>query len=340
VHRRRSRPARRALLLLACALALAASPDGAGRLPSAAPAAAPRYLPLAPGQASLERAPPTPLQQNTERLIARLDRLTWVAYAPTGFDPRRGCPAGFPDEGSVRADLQTLRAHGFSGLITFASDCTLDEVPRIAAEVGFSGVVMGLFMLTPALAEEEIASAIAAAGHVDGYGMGNEGLTTCGGGSYDEAALVANAVRLRAATQKPVTTSEQIEDYLNGGACGRFLGAFGDWAFPIAHPFNNGIRQPAAGVGFTEGRFNEVVAAVPRYVFLKETGWPTGPASVDGASEANQAAYFRQLATRPVRYARFEAFDQPWKSGPAWEPVFGLFRADRSPRPLCASGCP
>jgi exo-beta-1,3-glucanase (GH17 family) len=261
----------------------------------------------------------------------KLRTLTWLAYAPTNFDPTRGCPAGFPDAASIRADLEQAHALGFTGLITFAADCTLGQVPGIAREVGFEGVIMGLFLFSEALRTEEMQNAIAAADDTDGYGVGNEGLIGCGGTLYTPERLVETMEELRAATGKPVTTSEQIEDYLGGGCLNGFLLANGDWLFPITHPFNNGIRDPAAGAEFTEDRFAQLSNLTSKSVFFKETGWPTG--GDPAATEENQEAYFTRLRGGPVRYAYFEAFDQPWKPvDPPWERFWGLFRSDRSPK--------
>ena len=257
----------------------------------------------------------------------RLESLVWIAYAPTGFDPDRGI---FPPEVSIRADLQRLLDHGFDGVVTFASDRTLAAVLAIAREVGFRGVVMGLFMFNEAQRAEEVSNAIAAAEHVDGYGVGNEGLIGCGGTLYSPEVLLTTMDELRTATGRPVTTSEQIEDYLGGGCLDEFLLRNGDWLFPIVHPFNNGIRSPAAGVDFTVDRFDQLTDLTNLPVLFKEVAWPS--CGDPAATEQNQERYFVSLRQTMVRFAYFEAFDQPFKqSFPLpWEPCWGVFRSDRS----------
>ena len=266
---------------------------------------------------------PSPL----DSLLAKLDSLDWVAYAPTNFNPLL---QQFPPEESIRADLEALHDLGFEGVITFGADGTLGAIPRIAAEVGLDGVMMGLFMSNDAQREEEIINAKAAAEFVDGYAVGNEGLIGCGGSLYTEETLVATMDELRGATRKPVTTSEQVEDYLDG--CADFLLATGDWLFPIVHPFNNGERIPEAGADSTEERLARLDELTEKFVFAKETGWPT--MGDQAATEENQEAYFNALKGRSAKYGYFEAFDQPWKDTQvfAWEPHWGLFRDDRSPK--------
>lgn len=272
------------------------------------------------------------LEYNLALLEGKLKSLAWLAYAPTNFDPTRGCPHGFPPEEGIRADLELAYSHGFRGLITFAADCTLEAIPRVARELGFHGVIMGLFLFNDVLRREEIENARRAAEHVDGYGIGNEGLIGCGGTLYTSEMLLEIMEEIRGATQKPVTTSEQIEDYLDGGCLEGYLLANGDWLFPITHPFNNGIADPQAGVDFTEARFERLSSITNKTVFFKETGWPTG--GHPAATEENQETYFVLLKGGPARYAYFEGFDQPWKpTDPLpWERSWGLFRPDRTPK--------
>jgi glucan 1,3-beta-glucosidase len=267
----------------------------------------------------------------------KLATLRWLAYAPTGFDPRLGCPGGYPGEKDIREDLEVAQRHGFDGLITFASDCSLAAIPRLAVEVGFRGVIMGLFLFDQAGREAELSNAVAARAHVDGYGVGNEGLIGCGGTLYDRSVLVATMAALRAATGRPVTTSEQIEDYLDGGCLDGFLLETGDWLFPITHPFNNGIRDPEAGASFTAERYRRLDALTAKPILFKETGWPT--AGDPAANEANQETYFLAVEARAVRFAYFEGFDQPFKEsfGGPWEPFWGLFRQDRSAKQFIAA---
>ena len=254
--------------------------------------------------------------------------LRWLAFAPTNFNPNLGI---FPSIATIQADLEVAFSHGFDAIITFASDGTLMEIPRIAREVGFRGVHMGLFMFDEAQRSIEITNAKAAAQFVDGYLVGNEGLIGCGGSFYSADTLLATMEDLRATTGKPVTTSEQIEDYLNGGGClGGFLRTKGDWLAPIIHPFNNGKRDPATGVAFTVDRLQTLDGLTEKPVCAKETGWPTG--GDPAATEENQESYFVQLKLEAVCYAYFEYADLPWKQGSPWERFWGLFNEDRTPK--------
>jgi hypothetical protein len=51
----------------------------------------------------------------------------------------------------------------------------------------------------------------------------------------------------------------------------------------------------------------------------------------------DQRAYFESLGRTDARFVYFEAFDQPWRTEPAVEPHWGLFRADRTPKAFAAA---
>jgi len=272
-------------------------------------------------------------------LEPKLTSEKWVLYAPSGFDPTLGCPAGFPDQSVMEADLENLHDAGFTGVITSGFDCELKHVARIAREVGFSSVIVGLFLFNDALRIEEVANVITECEHIDGVGVGNEGLLGCGGTRYSAQTLLETMLEVRDATGKPVASSEQIEDYIDGGGClGGLLHERTDWAFPITHPFNNGITDPLDGAAFTVARHAQLEAITDRPILHKETGWPT--AMAPGATEANQEAYFVALAQTSVPFTYFEHIDLAFKDSPPHEAFWGLWRADGTPKPFIAGNAP
>jgi len=250
----------------------------------------------------------------------------WVCYAPTNFNPNIG---DYPDESEIIADLEVLNDYIFTGIATYGSEYTLGDIPRLADEVGgFDVFIMGIFYFNEeTLWEEEIPNALAAAEYVDAYCIGNEGLSERY--TIEQLEYVMDYVATQ--TGLPVTTAEQIEDYLAGDETADWLLSHGDWLFPIIHPVNNGIYDPAAGVAWTEDRYNQILAlADGKLVFVRETGWPTDGA--DWATEENQMDYFVLLAETDVFFSYFEAFDQPWKTWQPWEPYWGLFDRYRNPK--------
>jgi|GEM_PF-2029553 len=256
---------------------------------------------------------------------------TWICYAPTHFNPNEGL---YPLESEITADLEVLNNYVFTGIATYGSEYSLGDIPRIADEVGgFDVFIMGIFYFNEEILwEEEIPNALAAAagGYVDAFCVGNEGLSE----RYTMEQLEYVMDYVADETGLPVTTAEQIEDYLAGDEIADWLLTHGDWLFPIIHPVNNGIYEPWAGAAWTEDRYDQILAlADGKLVFVRETGWPTD--GEEWATEENQMEYFRFVAVPDLFFSYFEAFDQDWKTGddwPSYEPYFGLFDKDRHPK--------
>src|SRR3989344_4797 len=244
----------------------------------------------------------------------------WMAYAPTNFNP---VTHQYPDEASLRTDLETLVRINTRGIVTYGSENSLGQVPRIAKEVGIQKVVMGIW---DPFNQEELNNALQAPAYVDGYCVGNEGLNS----RYTLGALETAITILRAQTNKPVTTTEVIENYNNPQMLD-----IGDWVFPNAHPYWHGIREPSAAVQWTVEQHNSLAGQTPLMVVLKEVGLPSE--GEQGLSPENQNTYYRELETRLLnsphtKTVHFEAFDQPWKNNPPVEPYWGFFTSERTPK--------
>jgi len=98
--------------------------------------------------------------------------IVWVAYSPPKGDPSRGVE---PTTESIREDLVTLKAAGFTGLVTYGSSGVLGrELPEVAKATGFKGVIVGIWDPSNPY---EIAAAKKAAQFpiVLGFCVGNEG---------------------------------------------------------------------------------------------------------------------------------------------------------------------
>jgi exo-beta-1,3-glucanase (GH17 family) len=250
-----------------------------------------------------------------------LNALCWIAYAPTNFNPDQGI---YPSEQSIRLDLQTLRAAGFNGLVTYGSDNVLGGiVPQVAQELGFQGMIMGIWSPTNT---EELNNAVAAANYhvIVGYVVGNEGL----GIRYDIHSLNAAMQYIRHYTGRPVTTTEEWGDYQTNAA----LLTIGDWVYPNVHPYYGGVLDPTQAVHWTVGIYNALRSLTYLPLVFKEVGLPSDGDVGNVLSEAGQADYYSQLQATSVQFAFFEAFNQPWKLWTPVEPYWGIFGSDRTPK--------
>jgi exo-beta-1,3-glucanase (GH17 family) len=290
-------------------------------------------------------ATPSP-QSSPTALVDLLTGLCWVAYSPTHFDPTT-TPIRWPLEEDIREDFRVLRKAGFNGLVTYGSNYAnqdapgqMLDIPRLAQEAGFKGVIVGVWDPTD---ENELWAAEQASRYpvVTGYSVGNEGL----GVRYDLNTLVSVVERLRRTTGKPVSTTEEVHDYYENSP----LWTISDWIFPNAHPYFAGYRDPEEAVAWTERVFRTLHSVSTKPLIFKEVGLPSG-GDLD-LSESRQAQYYQLLRKTNVTYVIFEAFDAPWKHlsrpkpdgtypWPDPEPHWGIFTSERVPKEAAANICP
>jgi exo-beta-1,3-glucanase (GH17 family) len=253
-----------------------------------------------------------------------MSSIKWVAYSPTNADPNKDIEAT-PE--SIKQDLAVLRQAGFTGLVTYsASGIVGQELPQLAQEQGFEGLIVGIWDPTN---QDELAAAKAVSQNpiVLGYCVGNEGLHK----RYEMSTLTAVIEELKVATGKHITTTEEIDDYTDEA-----LLAIGDWIFPNAHPYFHSQLDPAMAVRWTIAAYEDIARRAGRFVIFKEVGLPTTGDTQGQLSEENQKQYYQELAETDVKFVYFEAFDQTWKTTLPIEPYWGIFRADRTPKLLAS----
>ncbi len=254
----------------------------------------------------------------------KLSSLCWVTYAPTHFNPREGV---YPSDYDIKEDLTVLNKAGFNGIVTFGSEKSLRKVPEIAKEVGFKGVIMGIWDIN---SREEIENAIKAKAFVDGYCVGHMGLNK----NYDFMTLEKTISIIKEKTEKFITTTESIRLYLTDSRLTRIV----DWIFPeVCWYWEETKRTPIEFFKKILESYQKLIRLYEKPILIKTIGFPTA-GDVD-ASEENQSELFRLLlknARYPyerIRFVYFEGFDQPWKTWHAIEPHWGIFKNDRYPKP-------
>jgi exo-beta-1,3-glucanase (GH17 family) len=248
-----------------------------------------------------------------------------IAYSPRGYNPTP--EATEPSNEQLVSDLKLLSSVGFRSLVTYGSQGSLSAIPELARAHGFDGlIIMGIW--DPS-SEEEWSNATAAAPFVDAYCVGNEGLGT----RYEPQELSEAMEKLRNTTGKPVSTSERIENYLQG-PYREWLLRESDWLYPIVHPVWHGHLDPERAVNWIVVRHDYLAATSGRQVIVKEAGFPS--AGPTGASEKEQAVFFQRLSASGIPFFYFEAFDQPWKRSVLEdgdiESTWGLFDDEGSPK--------
>ncbi len=252
----------------------------------------------------------------------KVSAIRWVDYSPSTGNPDRGIEASTD---AIRQDLALLRKAQFSGLVTYSAKGRLgNELLTLAKAAGFQGIIIGVW--DPKDTTEIAAAKQAAMSEIVlGVCVGNEGLIN---GWYSLEALEAAIRDIRAATKKPVTTTETLDRY------DAKLLRLVDWVFPNARPYFSHVTEPTSAVTWTQEGFHRLANGTSQFVMLKEVGLPTAGDENQPLSEEAQCEYYDKLAKTDTRFVYFEAFDQSWKVKPAVEPHWGIFHSDRSPKVL------
>lgn len=261
--------------------------------------------------------PAAPAAEVPNRVREAIDTLRFVAYTPTDLSVIDG-RVHAASKAQIRRDLERLRGD-FQGLVTYSSADGVEQVPAIAAALGFRAVVLGVWDPT---SEREIDTAIRLARRwpalVVAVAVGNETLLA---ERHDWSVLRAAMQRVRAALPGvAVATSEPFYYYLDDTPAD-FI-ASQDFLLPSVHP----LFQPWFNRATTTEQAIDFVAKVAgllaeksaKPVLIKETGLPSGPAQ-NGYSAARQADFWtglcRRLPYRPsLGVVYFEAFDHDWKA--------------------------
>lgn len=253
-------------------------------------------------------------------LRQKFSTLLWASYSPASpFDPAT-IPPVYPGVADILADLETLRRSGFTGLITDRSDSLLAEVPRIARDLGFEGVIAGISDPSDSC---EVSKAIASADVIDGYIVGHAGLYI---GHYRFEDLLPAVAHIRSVTGKPVSTSEPSDSYVADSN----LVQLGDWIAPIFSSHQHGIVDPIAAARWSQEQYDAINSlATERFVFASAVRYPSGGDSV--FSEVGQRSYYVLLSAGPHIGAP-ATFDQQWRSSQSAEAHCGLFTSERIPK--------
>lgn len=285
------------------------------------------------------------LESRLAPLRAALAGHRFVAYQPTALQVHDGrvTPAS---SASIRADLEVLRPY-FDALLTYDALNGAEQVPAIAAALGFHALLLGVWdPFDDAQVDAALAAARAHPGLVVGVSLGNEMLF---GKRRTQAELAArlDAIRARAPPELALSTTEPFHIWLEPPAA-PLLSRL-DFVLANVHPvfegwFRAAPDQNAAGFVVDVARLLAARHCGP--VLVKETGVPTAPPD-KGYTPARQRSFYealqRAFPPTPQRaFAWFAAFDAPWRAAD-WHPVpgehpeeahWGLFDAERRPKPV------
>jgi exo-beta-1,3-glucanase (GH17 family) len=281
-----------------------------------------------------------PARADISALTNEIDNGHWVPYVATEAAPNRQKQAS---RDSIVADLNVLKKRGFTAISTYGCDNNMLEniIPEECDRLGLK-MIIGVW--DPYKTSEIDAAVRAANKHkcVLAVSVGNEGgcvnqseVNPNSDKRYTFARAVEVENEIRSRTGKPVTSVEQFEKYTN-----KTLMDGGDFLMPNIHPFWNKAWEPHRGVEFTMEKYMWLRNLSSKPIICKEVGYPTSstPDYPKGRTEATpmnedvQATYFKELATKPIHFMYFEAFDCNWKDWNATEKHWGIYNNNRTPK--------
>ena len=217
-------------------------------------------------------------------------------------------------EAQIRERLEIVAPY-VRWIRTFACSEGLEQIPRIAADMGLKSMIGIWLDEDRERNEEELATAIevASAGHADILAVGNEVLLR---GELPQEELIDYIERTKAAVAGvPVGYVDAyflFEDYPQvTEAC--------DVILANCYPFWEGCPAEHALLYMKEMYRRAVHVASGKKVIVSETGWPNIGTATEGASPSfeNAIKYFvdtcKWAEEDSVEIFYFSAFDEAWK---------------------------
>jgi exo-beta-1,3-glucanase (GH17 family) len=275
----------------------------------------------------------------------------WIVFPSPGLDDN--APAS-----TIESQLRFLHQQGFRGIVTYTVGGTMSQVPRIARQVGFQKVLVGLW--DPAA---EIGRIAAIKDQIDGVIVGNEGVNR----RYSIDQLEAWVRQLKSSYPNlAISATNEWYFYLPNNPIGPRLMALGDFVFPNLHavwdnnPAQNGLfsANPILGVGFTKTNVDQYFRSSKLPVILKEAWWPSNATAGPGCalqpnappgngwtsapySEAAQQRFYSGLVATGIKFVWAEPFDldkpecknpPPAGYGGLIGPYWGLWKSPGVPK--------
>jgi exo-beta-1,3-glucanase (GH17 family) len=282
------------------------------------------------------------------RLREALAQGRFIAYVPTGLRIVNGKPTR-ADAAAIRDDLKVLRTR-FDSLITYGAANGNEEIPTIAAALGFRALIIGVYDPFDAT---ELGAALAAAktnsGLVVGLSLGNEMLFFHRHSQADLEGLF-DTVRTQA-PHLPLATTEPFHMFYPPEATPLLQRM--DFLLANVHPIFEPWFRTASDGDAAQFVVNVVSKLAQSYcgpIVVKETGIPTAP-DAKGYTAKRQSSFYQELQHRfpPTTnhaFTYFSAFDAPWRlddvgAAPNQHPApeeahWGLYDDHRQPKQAVA----
>ena len=312
------------------------SPEAPGSANGAGPTS-----PSAPGgpgwTGPVSAASPTLSPQKRAALDKEFQTLLKAGIHGLCFSPyvEGQSPGAQVDEAQIRSRLEVVRPHA-RWVRTFSCTDGLEQIPRIAHELGMKTLVGAWLGTDRAINEREIEGviAVAQAGHADIVAVGNEVMLR---EDLSEDELLACIERVRQAL--PGVQVGYVDAYYLFEKHPRITAAC-DVVLTNCYPFWEGVPREHA-LPYMQSMLQRTRAAAPgKRIVISETGWPDQGSAFRGSVPSVEATkrYFvdtmHWTQSEGIEVFWFAAFDEAWKVGAEGDvgAYWGLWDKDGRPK--------
>ena len=280
---------------------------------------------------------------------AGLRNVRFVSYTPRSFNVVNGRKIPATVSG-ITADLELLH-RDFNGIITYSCRDGLDKIPGVAEKLHYKAMILGIWDIK---SESEVQTAVRLVKRyprlIAAVCVGNEGIYAKRYRLEDVQNLIPRLRKELPST--PLTTTEPFFLYVKPEYTAFFTQM--DFLLPNIHPIFEKWFKPediTNAVAFVMNVSHDLQARYPdKPLLVKETGLPSGPASL-GFTPERQSAFWAALLqqlTPPQNFgvSCFEAFDEPWKpvaiqqdypGNHEQEGFWGFYTVDGKPKPVVSA---
>lgn len=268
-------------------------------------------------------------------ILKNFTDINWINYSPG--KPFNLYNNDHANEEQIRRELQILYKAGFRGLGTYGLYNGLEEIPRIAKDIGFEKVISVLWWPNNEIFEKEKDNLKKAIQYLDSILVGNESIhkedTT-----FQE--LKNEIEGLKKLYDIPITTGLHRHEY---GYSSKEALELGDYVMYNLQPWWANVRRnPVDGAGWVKGIYDEIIASPHlkgKPVVIHEVAWPCGDNVPEGISKEksyqNQKIFYQKLLEYKIPFVWSFSCDMDFarlKSPPGG--YGGLWTENWEPKPV------
>ncbi|POM64619.1 Glycoside hydrolase family 17-like protein [Phytophthora palmivora] len=248
------------------------------------------------------------------------------------YDPDHASVSGAMTAESVKADMATIKSHGFTTVRTYISKFGDTNLGQVISSCNVTSAVGVPYPQSDYVEQMEAAVTAANSGGVAYIFVGNENLAGAAEVPYDMIDVIKKIKSLVPSTVK-VGTVQRNTEVINYAGINNWpaLYAVVDVLGVNAHPYFNPGTTADNAIDVLNNQWTVMEANFGDKLMLTETGWPSdGTLSGNTGSIAGIQTFYsdyKSWSSSKGESFYFQLFDTPYKTT-AYEKTFGLLTSD------------